>query len=327
VEFIHKALQLGCSLDALGPGDEYQPSAFAAAVTKGSYDMASFMLQNGADKDFTSGWLGGQTCIARLLQQPDLPISRLRYMLEALPEEGFGHVDYIVGPAQKQNIFHAIASSPWAGHRSSYRQAEIMKYLLSVIGDHSCINQTDIFGYTPLYFAASKGQLELCEILIEAGADVQASVCRSPLNGLIEWRETCARRVKNSWLTTKVGEKKLAAKLLDNAQRTFELLTSKGATDWKANPFQVQRAMASGQVAFPNLAVGGILFILCVFLLTWFVIRLPRNFSQPSLHTTARTSIQTQETAHFFLHGQKTLLCIEEIETRFKTCSQMSPDA
>jgi ankyrin repeat protein len=265
VEFIQKALQLGCSLDALGPGDEYQPSAFVAAVAKGSYDTASYMLQNGADKDFKSGWLGGQTCIARLLQQPDLPISRLRYMLEALPEEGFGHVDYIVGPSLKQNIFHAIASSPWASHRSSYRQAEIMKYLLSVIGDHSCINQTDIFGYTPLYFAASKAQLELCEILIEAGADVQASVCRSPLNGLIEWLETCARREKDSWSTTKVGEKKLAAKLLDNARKTVELLTSKGATDWKANPFRIQTAMASGQIALPNLAVSGVFFILCVF--------------------------------------------------------------
>jgi hypothetical protein len=59
LEFIQKALQLGCSLDALGPGDEYQPNAFTAAVTKGSYDIASFMLQNGANKNFTSGWLGG----------------------------------------------------------------------------------------------------------------------------------------------------------------------------------------------------------------------------------------------------------------------------
>jgi hypothetical protein len=76
-------------------------------------------------------------------------------MLEALPEEGFGHVDFIVGPAQGQTIFHAIASSPWASHRSYYRLAEIMKYLLSVIGDKSCINRTDVFGYTSLYFAAS----------------------------------------------------------------------------------------------------------------------------------------------------------------------------
>jgi ankyrin repeat protein len=267
VEFIKKVLQLGCSLDSLGPGDEYQASAFTAAVTKGSYDMASFMLQNGADKDFTSGWLGGQTCIGRLLQQPDLPVSRLRYMLEALPEEGFGHVDYIVSPSQKHNIFHIIASSPWAGHRSAYRQAEIMKYLLSVIGDQSCVNQPDVFGYTPLYFAASRGQLELCEVLIEAGADVQASVCRSPLNGLVEWRETCARRARDSWSTTKVGEKKLAAKLLDNAQKTFELLTSKGATDWRANPFQFHQALMNGQVGFPNLAVGRILIILFILLI------------------------------------------------------------
>ena len=104
--------------------------------------------------------------------------------------------------------------------------------------------------------AASRGHYELCDALIEAGADAQASICRSPLNGLLEWQQELSARERMSKTSTTPGEKKLVATLLNNAQKTYNLLTSKGATDWKMNPLQFHQAYMSGQVRLPSISAS-----------------------------------------------------------------------
>jgi serine/threonine protein kinase len=59
--FVRKLLDLGCHPDALGPADPYGGSPFALSVALGLYDSALLLLERGANKDFASGWMGGQT--------------------------------------------------------------------------------------------------------------------------------------------------------------------------------------------------------------------------------------------------------------------------
>jgi hypothetical protein len=61
--FMKKLLDMGCHPDELSPEEPYGYCPFAMTVSLGMYDCALLLLEYGADKDFKSGWMGGQTPI------------------------------------------------------------------------------------------------------------------------------------------------------------------------------------------------------------------------------------------------------------------------
>jgi serine/threonine protein kinase len=71
--FMQKLLDLGCHPDELGPNDPYALSPFGMAVSLGLYDCAILLLHRGADKEFKSGWMGGQTTFVSTILQLRLP--------------------------------------------------------------------------------------------------------------------------------------------------------------------------------------------------------------------------------------------------------------
>ena len=193
--FTQRFLDFGCPADEFGGTTSSQFSSFAMAVQNGQYECANLLLRHGADKDLLSGWLGGTSPTFRLLHSfPDVPVSRLRYLLDEIVRMGFGHVNFIGWPGYGGNLLYPFAMGPWAHYRGSYRFTESMKYILSMISDKSCLNQTDKLGCTALSMAARQGNSEVCRILIDAGADVNAGFNMSPLNSAIEWFEKCKEK-------------------------------------------------------------------------------------------------------------------------------------
>jgi serine/threonine protein kinase/ankyrin repeat protein len=59
--FVRKLLDMGCHPDELGPANPYGGSPFTLSVILGLYDSALLLLERGADKEFSSGWMGGQS--------------------------------------------------------------------------------------------------------------------------------------------------------------------------------------------------------------------------------------------------------------------------
>ena len=157
------------------------------AVQVGLYDVASLLLQHGANKDATTRWLGGSTVAFRILHQwPDVPISRVKYLLEELPRQGFGHVNFIGYPGSGRNLLYAFASAVWSHYRSSYRFGETMKHILSMMADKRCLNEIDRMNCTALNTAARTGNLEVVRTLIEAGADVNGGLGVAPLDAAMD---------------------------------------------------------------------------------------------------------------------------------------------
>jgi hypothetical protein len=175
-----------------------------------------------------------------------VPVSRLRFLLEALPQEGFGHVDFIAWPGARANILFQFSTSPWAHYRTAYHFAELMKYILSMMGDKSCLSTLSGLGVTALGMAAQHGSSIICRILLEARIDPNAGVSRTPLNSALEWLEKCFKREQKSWGTTEPGEKRLAFKLRQEAEETVRLLRLYGAVN-EMRPFDVYSALANGQ--------------------------------------------------------------------------------
>jgi hypothetical protein len=128
-----------------------------------------------------------------------------------------------------------------------------------MMADKSCLNKLCGLGVTALGMAAQHGSLPLCRVLLKANIDPNAGLARTPLNAALEWLGKCHKREKRSWKTTETGEKKLATKLLKEAEETVNLLRAHGAVD-ELRPFNPYSAISSGEfkqaapeVSFPVL--------------------------------------------------------------------------
>ena len=179
----------------------------------------------------------------------------MRFLLEALPQEGFGHVNFIAWPGGHGNILHQFATSPWAHYRSSYMVTETMKYIISMIGDKRCLNELSHFGVTALGMAAQHGSFAICQVLLESGTDPNAGLTRTPLNAALEWLDRCIIREEKARGTTEPGEKRLAAKLRKEAQDTVDLLVYYGGIN-KQTPMNLVSAITRGEFKFPAAEVS-----------------------------------------------------------------------
>jgi hypothetical protein len=229
--FFKRLIEIGCPIDGVGGTKFSEFAAFSIAVHSGLYDIATLLLEHGADKDFISGWLGGQTPTMRLLSTwPDLPVSRLKYLLEDIPRLGFGHVNIIGWPSIRGNLFHALAMNNTGAHTSGCRLVETLKYMLSRVADKSCLNDIDGFGATTLRYAVHNGNVELCRILIRAGADVNKGGY-APLSAAKDWLVGCQKREKKAMKEEFGSERRLAVRMRLQAEETVQLLISHGAKE------------------------------------------------------------------------------------------------
>jgi len=256
ISFMQRVLQLGCDPDALGPEKKDEISPFTFAVIYGLYDVASLLVRSGANKDFVNGVLGGQTVAMRIFTAwPDMPVSRVQYLLEALPQEGLGHIRFEDAcPGLGCNLLYAFAFCAWGPYRSSNRLAENVKFVVSKLADFKQLNQIDRMGTTALGIAARACNYVMCKALIERGADVNLGMARSPLNGALEILEQRIEREKKSRTCFTPREKELAQKLVVEAENCVRLLRANGAIDkGQVGSFgNIFNALSTGSIRLPD---------------------------------------------------------------------------
>lgn len=257
--FYQHFIDWGCWVDEMGDTTVSEWTPFGMAVQCGLYEIATLLLRNGADKDITYGWLGGTTSLFKLLHTwPDIPISRVKYFLEDLPRQGFCHVSWFGWPACGASILYALSMAVWSHYRNSYKFAETMKYILSMVGDKSCINQLDRYGCTALNQAARAGNLEVVRVLIHAGADVNGGLAISPLDAAIEWRDKWVEKEKQALGRKVVAERRHAMNVRVRAEELVWLLRSHGARErgFKENQQMMLSTVASGNFRLPSMEVS-----------------------------------------------------------------------
>ncbi|ORY03749.1 hypothetical protein BCR34DRAFT_667325 [Clohesyomyces aquaticus] len=254
--FVQRYIEWGCWVDELGDTENSEWTPFGMAVQCGLYEVAGLLLRHGANKDAATGWLGGTTPLFRLLHTwPDVPISRVKYLLEELPGQGFGHVSFIGWPANGANILYCFSMAVWSHYRNGYKFGGTMKYILSRLGDRSLINQMDRSGCTALNMAARGGNLEVVRILIEAGADVNGGQAISPLNAAMEWRDKWARAEHEAMQGQVLGEQRHATKIRLRAEELIHLLRVHGARErgFAENQQLMMRSLANGEMKLPSM--------------------------------------------------------------------------
>ena len=263
-----RLLEIGCPVDGVGTTNGNSWTPFFIAVTFGMYHIAVILLEHGANKDHVSGWAGGYTVTMNLLLTwPDIPLSRLKFLLEEVPRLGFGHVTFWGWPGIGGNLMYALSLQPWASYTAGYRLGETAKYILSQLADKSCLNIIDKVGATALRMACACCNKEIIEVLIEAGQDVNLAMGYSPLRNAKLWLATCQKREKVALKGAPGSERRLARILRMRAEETVALLVRHGAIDRSrlkafSNTF---RCLASGQWQRPSLEVihQNILFCCC----------------------------------------------------------------
>lgn len=230
--FVKRLIEIGCPVDCTGGTDESNGTPFLIAVSLGMYEIAIMLLEHGADKDHLSGWAGGFTVTMNLLQNwPDIPLSRLKFLLEEVPRLGFGHVTFWGWPGTGGNLMYGLSLHHWSSYTAGYRLGETAKYILSQLADKSCLNIIDKVGATALRMACANGNKEIIGTLIEAGQDVNLALGYSPLGNAKEWLAKCQKREKAALKGKPGSERRLARMLRVRAEETVELLVRHGAID------------------------------------------------------------------------------------------------
>jgi ankyrin repeat protein len=230
--FARRLIEIGCPVDGAGTTEESNWTPFLIVVTLGMYKIAIMLLEHGANKDHLSGQAGGFTVTMNLLRTwPDIPLSRLKFLLEELPRLGFGHITFWGWPGAGGNLIYALSLNHWSSYAAGYRLGETAKYILSQLADKSCLNIIDKLGATALRMACANGNKEIIGALIEAGQDVNLALGYSPLRNAKDWLATCQKREKGALKGKPGSERRLARILRVRAEETVELLVRHGAID------------------------------------------------------------------------------------------------
>jgi ankyrin repeat protein len=228
--FVQRLLALGCPADGVGATEESKWTPFYIAITLGLYQIAVLLLDHGANKDHVTGWVGGFTVTFNLLSTwPDIPLSRLQFLLEEVPKLGFGHVNFWGWPGAGGNLIYALSCHHWSSYSAGYRLGETAKYIMSQLQDKSCLNIVDKVGATALRMACANGNIEVIRILLENGQDPNLALGFSPLKNAKEWLDKCQKREKEAVKGKPGSERRLARMLRVQAEETVELLVNHGA--------------------------------------------------------------------------------------------------
>jgi ankyrin repeat protein len=273
--YLKRIIQLGCPIDQRSDKPKPTGTAFTIAVINGLYDSATLLLRYGANKDQLCGVMGGTTPIWEILfHWPDVPISRLQYLLEEVPKAGFGHVSFICWPSVGGNLVYPFAMTPWADYKAGFRISETLKYLLSKLRDKSCLDLIDKFGMTALSTAAMNGNVEVCQSLLEMGVNVNAGAI-APLNRAQDFLKQFQKREKKALSKGSYGERKLAIHIRKRAEAVVNMLLARDAINSSHLDTlnYISSGVSSGNMRIPPAEVGDISSTLYfVFRLTYCVL-------------------------------------------------------
>jgi ankyrin repeat protein len=286
--FVRCLLEIGCPVDDVGVTDTTCWTPFTMAVLHGLYHIAVIFLEHGADKDYLMGSLGGATPAMRILETwPDIPLSRLKFLLEEVPDLGFGHVSFIGWPGAGSNLLYPMAMTLWSSYPGGYQLAQTTKYILSRLEDKSVLNKIDKLGATALRMASGSGRVDICQLLIDAGQDVNLSMGVSPLTGAKAWLSKCQRRESAAASSGPGSELRLATDLRVQAEATVNLLLRHGATErgYFEQLRNTSNVLHGGQWNYPSLEVNILSF-------AWVVILLISPRFKDSIRNIVRTGRQ-----------------------------------
>lgn len=153
IDVVARLLEAGADVNRCTKDERFpQGTALQAAVESGKQDIVTFLLEKGADPN-----LGGGELVCPIIAaacKAEGP------MMEQLVKAG-AHVN-VAGDS--------YASTPMV-NTAMFLPVPYLKVLLEAGAD---VNLADVDGDTPLIIAASEGDKESVEFLLEHGADVKA---------------------------------------------------------------------------------------------------------------------------------------------------------
>ncbi|KAK3358110.1 hypothetical protein B0T25DRAFT_567351 [Lasiosphaeria hispida] len=211
--------------------DDLGRTPVICAILSGFFKMADYLIDNGAEMQYDHG---GETMLARMLQNTHIPLDRLVYFLKKMPRLEASRATECVWPALGRNPFHAIASVTSdacdADLRARYwALRDSLPFCVASIRT-SLINQEDWLGNTPLMLAVWHGHEAMVDMLLQDSADVHH---RGHVTAL-----TAAKLSRRSLLTLKGGGSDWERhKLAGDLEKMDSIITKLRAAGAQDSPF------------------------------------------------------------------------------------------
>jgi hypothetical protein len=157
------------------------------AILNQNFDVATALLENradvnapyqieslGSDEHFRESEVRTVTILAELLVQHTAgSLESLRFLFDKKPGGSLHRPDFIVDKTRNLSAFHILAES-----QQYTETAQITPQILNLCGqaysEPSCINYVHPILGSPLYYAASVGNLAVASLLLSKGADVSS---------------------------------------------------------------------------------------------------------------------------------------------------------
>ncbi|RPA93812.1 ankyrin [Choiromyces venosus 120613-1] len=203
VFFPEQLLKHGIPVDRV---DGKGRTPFGVAVVEGNYPVADLLLQHGADRDYT---VKGYTILARCLEIP-LPLKSIKYLMTCKSNPERPPPSFICSPGSGKNVFHSIAVAGGTAENTAIETKSIFRYLQELWPGEERINACDRIGATPILSAVMHSKVDLINMMIAAGADLNLSPLR-PLYfalGKQNWANEQIKKVGGRWMTRRT--KKMA---------------------------------------------------------------------------------------------------------------------
>jgi len=203
VFFPEQLLKRGVQVDRV---DDKGRTPFGVAVLEGNYPVADLLLQYGADRDHVQE---GFTILARCLEVP-LPLKGIKYLMTCKSNPERPPPSFICFPGLGRNVFHAIAAAGVDAENAPVETRSIFQYLQGLWPGKEHINACDRMGIPPLLVAVVYPKVDLINMMIAAGADLNLG----PLPPLYiaflkqNWANEQIRKVGGRWMTRRI--KKIA---------------------------------------------------------------------------------------------------------------------
>jgi ankyrin repeat protein len=162
-------------------------SPLVLAILNQNFDVATALLENradvnapyqieslGSDEHFRESEVRTVTILAELLVQHTAgSLESLRFLFDKKPGGSLHRPDFIVDKTRNLSAFHILAES-----QQYTETAQITPQILNLCGqaysEPSCINYVHPILGSPLYYAASVGNLAVASLLLSKGADVSS---------------------------------------------------------------------------------------------------------------------------------------------------------
>lgn len=179
-EFAKLLISRSIQVDA-GPAQYETP--FACAVRNRSFELSSYLLQQGADPnvEFSRGLMFEaeypRTLLAYLIQEQSLStLPCLDYLFENVDKLGrYGKLGFIVSESQNTTVLHHVARIPERGRDNLACKLILLRLLAFFDPSEDQVNQCDVGGFTALYYAGYHNSTDVELLLKERVASTPPS--------------------------------------------------------------------------------------------------------------------------------------------------------